>query len=308
MFTLAQHAGRGRNEGFIVVAVLWILGALATLAVIYSLYVRETAAAFLDHNERLQAQALAMSGIELAVYRLTEVPGRHPSFGKFTFRQGSATVGTAFAAENGRIDLNFAAKDLLAGLFVGLGADRQAAQNFAERIAAWRAPVAAGAIDTEASIYQSAGKPYGPRHGPFQAVDEVELVTGLPAEFVERALPYLTVYSGQGTINLLSAPPAVIAAIPGMTPDRLQLVIVTRASADPTDAPPTQLGAGASYVATQPSAANRITVDIRFVSGRRTRSQAVVLLVDKDTEPYRVLHWRDEELSADARDDDPAQP
>ena len=63
-----------------------------------------------------------------------------------------------------------------------------------------------------------------------------------------------------------------------------------------------------AMLATQPSAANRITVDIRFASGRRIRSQAVVLLVDKDTEPYRVLHWRDEELSADARDDDPAQP
>ena len=159
--------------------------ALATLAVIYSLYVNETAAAFVDHNERLQAQALAMSGVELAVYRLTKVPARHPSSGRFTFRQGNATVGVAFAAENGRIDLNFAAKDLLAGLFVGLGADRQAALAFADRIVAWRTPLAAGATDNEAPIYQGAGKPYGPRYGPFQAVDEIELVTGLPEPFVE---------------------------------------------------------------------------------------------------------------------------
>jgi general secretion pathway protein K len=307
MFILAEHAGRARDEGFIIVAVLWLLGALATLAMIYSLYVKETAAAFLDHNEKLQAEALAMSGVELAVYRLTEVPRRHPSLGKFSFRQGSAAVTTAFAAENGRVDLNFAAKDLLGGLFTSLGADKNDAQNFAERIVAWRTPVAAGGVDTEASIYQSAGKPYGPRHGPFQTVDEVELVTGLPVEFVNRALPYLTVYSGQGTINLQSAPAAVLAALPGMTPDRLQMLLGSRENAASTNAGQPQ-AAGAGSVANQPSAANRITVDVRFASGRRMRAQAIILLVDKDTEPYRVLHWRDEELSADAREDDPALP
>ncbi len=308
MAVLAEDHGNGPDEGFILVAVLWLLGALATLAIIYSLYVKETAAGFVDHNERLQAEALVMSGIELAVYRLIEMPRRHPSFGKFTFRQGSATVGTAFAAENGRIDLNFAAKDLLAGLFAGLGADQQAAQNFAERIVAWRTPVTPGASDIEVSLYQSAGKPYGPRRGPFQTVDEVELVTGLPPEFIGRALPYLTVYSGQGAINLLSAPPAVIAALPGMTPDRLQSLITTRANAGANDAARPPPGVGASYVATRPSAANRVTVDVRFASGRRIRSQVIVLLVDKDTEPYRILHWRDEALSANARDDDFGSP
>jgi len=308
MLILSQHAGRSSDEGFIIVAALWLLGALATLAMIYSFYVKETAAAFLDHNEKLQAEALAISGVELAVYRLTEVPGRHPSLGKFSFRQGSATVRTAFAAENGRIDLNFAAKDLLAGLFAGLGADKREAQNFAERIVAWRSPLAASAVDTEASIYQSAGKPYGPRHGPFQTVDEVELVTGLPVEFVNRALPYLTVYSGQAGINLQSAPPAVLAALPGMTPDRLQTLIGSRENAGSTNAAQPQGGAGAGNVANQPSAANRVTVDVRFASGRRVRAQAIILLVDKDTEPYRVLHWRGEELSADARDNDPALP
>jgi general secretion pathway protein K len=302
MVSAARHSGQKRDDGFILVAVLWILAALATLAVIYSLYARETAAAFLDHNERLQGEALAMSGIELAVYRLTEVPGKHPSLGQFTFRQGSAAVEVAFASENSRVDLNFAARDLLAGLFTGLGADTQTARDFADRIVAWRTPLAAGAVDTEAPIYQSAGKPYGPRHGPFQAVEEIELVTGLPGAFVDRALPYLTVYSGQAGIDVASAPPPVIAALPGMTPDRLQSLISARDSGLSPDALRAQLGAAASYVAAQPSAANRITVNTRFTSGRRIWSRAVVLLVDKDTEPYRVLSWRDEELASDAHD------
>jgi len=90
------------GDGFIVVAVLWIVAALATLAVVYTVYLNETAMAFADHNERLQAQGLAMAAVELAVYRLTAIPDRRPSEGRFSFQEGSATVSVAFSSENGR--------------------------------------------------------------------------------------------------------------------------------------------------------------------------------------------------------------
>jgi general secretion pathway protein K len=310
MILSSQAAGKNSNDGFIVVAVLWLLGALATLALVYALYLNQAAAAFLDHNERLQATALVYSGVELAAYRLNENPKQRPSAGRFTFRQGNAVIGVAFSAENGRIDLNFAPKELLAGLFTGLGADNQDALYFADRIVAWRTPLAAGAPDSETAIYQSAGKTYRPRHGHFQSVDEIALVVGMPSLFVTRALPYLTVYSGQQGINVLSAPPAVLAALPGMTPDRLQMLIAARENAPSPQDPAyqsqiqSQLGAMASYTSVQPSAADRVKVDIRFPSKRRIESQVVFLLVDKDTQPYRVLSWRDEDLSSDARDND----
>lgn len=310
MISRSQAAGTESNDGFVVVAVLWLLGALATLALVYSLYVSQATAAFLDHSERLQATALVYSGVELAAYRLSEKPNQHPSMGRFTFRQGNALIGVAYSAENGRIDLNFAPKEIIAGLFTGLGADNQEALYFADRIVAWRTPLAAGAPDPDAAIYQSAGKSYRPRHGPFQSIDEVGLVVGMRSSFVTRALPYLTVYSGQAGINVLSAPPAVLAALPGMTPDRLQTLLVERDNAAAQDDPAnqsqiqSQLGNVASYTSLQPSAADQVKVDIRFQSKRRIESQVVILLVDKDTQPYRVLSWRDDELSGDARDND----
>jgi general secretion pathway protein K len=303
-------AGKSNNDGFVVVAVLWLLGALATLALVYSLYVNQATAAFLDHNERLQATALVYSGVELAAYRLSEKPNQRPSAGRFTFRQGSAAISVAFSAENGRIDLNFAPRELLAGLFIGLGADNQDALYFADRIIAWRTPVGAGAPDPEAAIYQSAGKTYRPRHGHFQSIDELGLVVGMPSLLVTHALPYLTVYSGLPGINVLSAPPPVLAALPGMTPDRLQMLIAARENAPLPEDPAfqsqiqAQLGNMASFTSVQPGAADRVTVDIRFPTKRRMESQVVFLLVDKDTQPYRVLSWRDEELSSDARDND----
>jgi general secretion pathway protein K len=290
------------NDGFIIVAVLWILGALATLAVIYSLYARETAVEFVNHDERLQAQSLAMAGVELAAYRLTARSNVRPLQGRFAFRQGSATIGVEFCSENSRIDLNFAPKELLAGLFVGLGVQREDALAFADRIIAWRTPLPSGASDSEAALYQAAGKSYGPRHGPFQHLNEVGMVAGLPPLLIDRILPYLTVYSGRPEVNVLVAAPQVLAALPGLTPDRLQLLLTQR-EGTPQDVVRAQLGIATSYVTLAASSADRVTVDVRFPTGRRIRSQAVIFLLDKGTEPYRVLSWRDDEPSIDERYD-----
>ncbi len=285
------------SDGFIVVAVLWILTALATLATIYGVYVNATAFALADYDVRLQAQELAMAGVELAVYKLTENPEAQPVRGKFRFRLGNADVTVDFRSESGRIDLNFAPKhfapkQLLVGLFTVLGSEPEAAEDLADRIIAWRTP-APKTADSEAFLYRTAGKSYGPRHGPFQHVNELGLVLSLTPDVVDRALPYLTVYSGQPEVNVLNAAPEVLAALPGVAPGRIEMLLAQREGA-PRDILNAQLGPAAQYVTAQSSKANRVTVDVRFDTKRRMRSEAVVLLLDDDVAPFRLLSWRDE--------------
>jgi len=67
-----------------------------------------TAFALADYDVRLQAQELAMAGVELAVYKLTENPEAQPARGKFGFLLGNADVTVDFSLRSGRIDLNFA--------------------------------------------------------------------------------------------------------------------------------------------------------------------------------------------------------
>jgi general secretion pathway protein K len=281
------------HPGFIIVAVLWILAALATLALIYSVYARETALNFVSHDERLQAEALAESGVELAAYQLTAQPNLQPLDGNFSFRQGSAAVSVKFRCENSLIDLNFAPKQVLSGLLVSVGVQSDDALAFADRIIAWRTPLPPGSSDAEAAIYEAAGKSYGPRHGPFQDPNELGMVVGLPPEVLDRVLPYLTVYSGRPEVNVLAAPPQVLAALPGLTPDRLQLLVNLRADA-PQDVMRAQLGMTQSYITLDPSRANRVTVDVQLHSGRHIRTQATIFLVPRDAEPYRILSWRND--------------
>src|SRR5436190_9032444 len=96
---LAQLLGlRSGRDGFIVVAVLWILAALATLATIFSMYVINTATAFAVHDERLQAEGLARAAIELSIYRVASTPAPL-SRGNFVFRIGNAGIKAEFSAE-----------------------------------------------------------------------------------------------------------------------------------------------------------------------------------------------------------------
>ena len=53
-----------RNDGFIIVAVLWILAALATLAAVIAVYVINSATAFAVHDERVQAEGLTRAAVE----------------------------------------------------------------------------------------------------------------------------------------------------------------------------------------------------------------------------------------------------
>jgi hypothetical protein len=104
-----------RREGFIVIAVLWILGALATLVSIYAIYVIDSAASFAAHDDRLRAEGLVSGALELTVYRLKAADAR-PTHGSFDFRLGQANMAVEFRPETARVDLNTAPKELFVAL------------------------------------------------------------------------------------------------------------------------------------------------------------------------------------------------
>jgi general secretion pathway protein K len=289
---------RTAHDGFIVVAVLWILGALATLASIYAVYVANTVTALAVNDDRIQSEAVVSAGLELAAYQLTAVnQDIRPTHGEFSFRLGHANALVNFRSESAQIDLNEAPKEFLVGLFATLGAGIEDAKGYADRIIAWRQGASSENPDEdqEASAYRSAGLNYLPRGAPFPHVGELWLVLGLPRALVERAIPLLTVYSGRAEINPLEAPPEVIAAMPGMTPDRLYAVLRQRAAA-PQDAEIllSLLGPAQSIATMEGSKAMRVTVRVNFDNGRRTSSEAVILLIEDGDAPYRVLSWRDD--------------
>jgi general secretion pathway protein K len=281
------------DDGFIVVAVLWILLALAALVSVFAIYVANTELAVSVNDDSVQAEALVSASLELTAYKLVTIRREdRPTHGAFSYRLGRANVDVDFRSEAARIDLNKAPKELLAGLFTALGASYDNAQDYADRVIGWRTAPSTDTADKEVSLYRAAGLNYGPRGGPFGDAAELALVLGLPPALVEAAMPYVTIYSGREEVNILDAAPIVLAAVPGMTPARLSTFLGERGGLDGQSAT-TQLGDMQNAVTTEGSKAMRVTVGVRFDSGRRIVSQAVILVGGRE-KPYRVLSWQDD--------------
>jgi general secretion pathway protein K len=280
------------SAGFIVVAALWILSALATLALIYSTYLGDSTISLSVNDERIASETLVSAGVELAAYRLLAAQkDKRPTRGGFAARLGGANMQIDFISEAARIDLNAAPKQLLSGLFSALGARTQDAGEYADRVIGWRSPPKQGAQDTETGFYRAAGLSYSPRGAPFAHVSELRLVAGLPPALVERAMPFVTVFSGRADVDALDAAPEVIAALPpaGSGPGSFS----SGAGAAAQNVPSAGAGGQSGGSATQGGDAFRVQVRVAFDNGQRAASEVVILLDGQD-EPYHVLAWGDE--------------
>lgn len=292
-----QASGSSRG-GFIVVAALWMLAGLAALATVASVYMSQSAAAIAALDAATQWEMLTTAGVELAAYQLSApVTVRRPTHGDFSFRLANSKVNVEYMSEAARINLNMAPRAMIAGLFAALGAQAEAADQFADRVVAWRSMPRSNAGDDEVGLYRGAGMNYVPRRAPFNSVDELWLVLGLPEPLVERAMPFVTVYSGIAEVNVLDAAPEVVAALPGMTPGRLDAFLTQRETL-PREEPELVMGAlgGRQPGATvSGSDAYRVRMRITLPDGRQRMPEAVIMILSPgEKQAFRVLAWQDE--------------
>jgi general secretion pathway protein K len=295
--TQAKSSPKSPESGFILVVVLWILAALAALATSYLVYVDNAAFATQVNDDRLRIRNAISTGIELTAYQLLAAPDEtRPPQGAFTVRLAKSTINVNFMSESARIDLNAASKGLLQGLFAAVGATPPQAASFADHIVAWRKEAdPAGQTGGEVEAYKEAGFNYAPRQGPFQNVLELPLVLGIPPYIVERVLPLVTVYSGIGQIDVRVAAPEVLSALPDMTAERLQKILAQRAQ-NPRDSQSLLklLGSAAAWANARQNPAARVQLQIRLDNGRIARAEVVILIFRDESEPFRVLSWRDD--------------
>ncbi len=294
----SQKTWKSRSEsGFILVAVLWILAALAALASTYSIYLGNAAFATQINDDRLRIRNAISTGIELSAYQLLAVPEQaRPPQGAFTVRLARATIDASFVSEGARVDLNAAPKNMLEGLFAAVGVSRSQAAGFADRVIGWRKKADATGQNEEVEAYKEAGLDYAPRQGPFQNVLELPLVLGLPPYVVERVLPLVTVFSGHPEIDIRVAPPEVLTALPNVTTDQVQKVLAARvrSQAADGDALLKLLGSAAALASNKPRPTARVRVQIQLDNGRTARAEVVILVLQNEDEPFRVLSWRDD--------------
>ncbi|NLG59371.1 MAG: general secretion pathway protein GspK [Gammaproteobacteria bacterium] len=193
---------RCRQRGAALLLVLWLIVLLTALVGAFALSARieHIQARVLSHG--VVGEQAARAGLEYALMRLGDADPqtRWIADGRvYQWDFNGVPVHLRVVDETGKIDLNVAGRELLAGLMEVLGTDPPEAGRLADAIIDWRDPddlgqVAGAAEDRQ---YAAAGLPYAAKNAPFEAVSELQLVLGMPPGLAARMAPHVTVHTGR---------------------------------------------------------------------------------------------------------------
>jgi general secretion pathway protein K len=136
------------------------------------------------------------------------------------------------------------------------------------------------------------GQPSTPEMGlPFSDLRQLQLVPGMRPEWVAGIMPLATVF-GSETINPLTAPPGVIAALPGVAKGQADAFVRARRSSSADVERLTRLIEPARrYLAVKPVRVASVELMAELANGYATGARSVIVVLPQDTLPYRVLVW-----------------
>lgn len=272
-----------RRRGFALIAVLWLLLALAVLAGMMLVEARSSRQETAGDVALLKARLLADGAIDRVIldlangnagrWRLDGAPAAVTLFGR--------KVEIQVESEAGKIDLNAAPAALLASLFQSAGLAPAEAEQLAARVAEWRAPLRGVGPDPAADPYRAAGRRYLPRHAPFRSVDELRLVIGMTDALQQKLAPVLTVYSGTPEVDRQVASLRVLGALAEAGDEFAARQREARQAGN------------AAGVDRLPAMGEALSIDARAeTDGASATRLAVVRLTGDRREPYWVLEWR----------------
>jgi general secretion pathway protein K len=306
------------RRGVILVAVLWTVALLSALAMATSVTFREFAGIVTIDRDRLRADALLTAGLETAAGVIARLPEDRPlAESEMAFRLSTGQIRVRVTDEGGRIDIGKAPVEMLASMLRRVGAEN--ADGIARSIVNWRTanggtppqapktPVAAAAAGTGQNSQATAQAPQAtgqnqanppgkrsetsPNVMPFTDIRQLLNVPGVTPDLVAAATPYITVFGGE-KLNAITASPAVLAALPGMSDDRVaNFVDARRSIAGDGSQMLAMLGGAQTYVIADGKKVASVVVHARVSDGYSAAAQAVIVLSSQDAQPYRVLVW-----------------
>lgn len=231
-----------KRSGFALIAVLWVVVVIGVLFVELQLAARFTRTAAANERSAVRMRWAARAGLARELEVIDRRIGRNLAGTSLTVGGDSVLAPIEFEIDGtsvrvlaqdsrARVNLNRAGHLELRRLFDGVGLTTAAADSLADAILDWRdGDDLRRPRGAETAEYQSLRPPSRPRNGPFDAVEEVAGVWGMTAERFRRIAPYLTV-SGDGRVNVNTAPAPVLLTIPTIDAGAAQALVRRRARA-----------------------------------------------------------------------------
>ena len=269
--------------------VLWSISLLSALAMAASVTFRGFAGVMAVERDTVQAEALLTAGLETAAGIMQSSSNSPLLEIETTLTLGRGAVRARINDEGGRIDVGKAPVELLASMLRSVGVPQATAGIVAQRIVERRGPNNAARPDGGPPPNQ-APQPSSASQ-PFAEVGQLRSIPDMKPEWIAAIMPLTTVY-GEQTVNPLTAPQSVIAALPGVDRQRAAAFIEARRTS-PSDADRLVrlLGPVQQYLAVKPQRVASVDLTAELASGYTSTAHAVIVLLPQDSQPYRVLTW-----------------
>lgn len=263
---LRDRRGAVGQAGIALVAVLWMVAALAVLALGLAAATRAELHTAQGVRARAEAAAIGDAAIQLAMLELRSTPDAQQKLTHFAYEFAGRPVEVELVPASGLVDLNQAAEELLAGLFSGPGGEEpEFATELARRVVEWRTP---GQTEADAD-YVAADVGQRPRRGQFQYPEDLLQVLGVSYPLYDRVRDLITVRGGSAGVAPQAASLDLLTLLAGGDRDLAAHIASTRRDDPTTDV----TGLASRFLADGESSVYRVDARVKLGerSYRRTR-------------------------------------
>ncbi len=204
---------RGKENGLILVIVLWVISALTAVIVALSVFAQSNISLASVETSRLRSEMLLFAGLEAAKASIMATPSEALVFlegNKRHFDLGNgATVEASIRDTSGLLDLNRASIPLLEAFAArpedGVGLSSLIREAIRRRSSAVMAPRPREDEARNPAI-------------TFLSPGELQAVPGATLQSVAALFAISTLYTADGKINPFAAPPEIMQSIPNLQP------------------------------------------------------------------------------------------
>lgn len=287
---------RDARRGMVLVTVLWAIAFCSVLAMAASTTFRGLAGIMAVDRGRERADALLSAGLEAAAGMVGNMSDAPLMERGTTITLSTGSVQVRVSDEGGRIDIGKAPLELIASLLRYVGAQDDEADVVSRRILEQRGPgheVRSNDAAKSQAPPASAASPAAGTTSPatFTDVRQLAGIPGMKSEWMAAMGPLITVY-GSDTVNPLTAPVAVLRALPFFDEARLDTFLAMRSGVHvDSDRLAFLLGPAQKYLKIQPTRAISVDLIASTADGYTAAAKAFIVLLSGDEQPYRVLAW-----------------
>lgn len=237
------------RRGVALLTALWLVVAIAAVVLEFSLEAKERRQLGIDTAERGVARAAAAGALAVVQAKLdyalrnalvnrsanSTLRSADPWLDVDTLYSGiypidSVNVQVRALDLGTQLNINTLSEAELRTFFSFVLGNFETSDKLAQSIVDWRdADDIPRTLGAEKDQYVRAGMMMLPQNGQFREVEDLLNVMNMTPEIYATVSPFLTV-RGDGTVNLNTAPAAVLRALPGMTDEILGQILTLRSA------------------------------------------------------------------------------